>query len=405
MSSFLASISNVVLPLTSIITIVALLIQLRRNTNINKADYLLTIDKYFAENDDMQKIYKILSDHGSCPILCNFEETTSSELSTYLTFLENFNTLISKSGIITKGELYNLFGHRIFSILHNKKMQCFEIEKYRDHYRNLFMLHEALFIYCIKNNEAIPYIQNAEYFIKGIDGNYRKGYAKHQRKIEARIDESMVLSMKKYGDKFIMDLHTPILNRIKKETYEIKGCYFRHCSLDDFSVITEIQDKAMEDLRKNQLNGLFIPTENDQIKEFLEQEDIFFICAQTPDGICAYSCTFFNNKIEYDLSYNFKNKRVATFDTVVVLSDFRGNKLHDKLLKISIEEAKKRNYEIMAATVSPDNFHSINNFIENGFKILKIKFISETKSHEEYKRYIVYKSLIDAVSIEMIPDN
>ena len=41
----------------------------------------------------------------------------------------------------------------------------------------------------------------------------------------------------------------------------------------------------------------------------------------------------------------------------------------------------------MVSTVSPDNIPSVNNFIENGFKVLKIIF------YGELKRYLVYKCL------------
>jgi len=75
-----------------------------------------------------------------------------------------------------------------------------------------------------------------------------------------------------------------------------------------------------------------------------------------------------------------------------VLPNFRGNKLQDILLKISIEEAQKRNYDIMATTVSPNNFYSINNFIRNDFKILKI-IEGEEGLYKGHKRYIMYKNL------------
>lgn len=171
---------------------------------------------------------------------------------------------------------------------------------------------------------------------------------------------------------------------VRHEVHEERDCYFRQCATDDYSTIIEIQGKIMIDLGNNE--GLFVPTENDKIKEFFEQDDIYFICVQTPNGICAYSYTLFNDKTDY-INVNFKNKKVATFDTVVVLPEFRGNKLQQKLLEISCEEALKRNYDIVASIVSPDNIISINNFIINDFEILKIiKF-------KEYNRYIVYKKI------------
>lgn len=192
-------------------------------------------------------------------------------------------------------------------------------------------------------------------------------------------------------EKMILPIKIPTILFNKESSLEISDCYIRQSYLEDYSEISEIQDKVVEDLLVNRDDNLFISTEKDKIKDFLERDDIFFICVQTPDVICAYSYTFFNQEIEYDLSYFFKNEKVATFDSIVVLPQFRGNKLQDKLLKVSIEEAKRRNYNIMASTVSPDNIHSINNFIKNGFEILKI--IEGGYIYGSYKRYVVYKIL------------
>jgi len=332
---------------------------LRKNTKVNKCNYLLTLDKYFAENKEIQKIYEILSDYDYCPSSCSLEDIPSSGLSTYLTFIENLN-LLAKNKVIGLEDLYNLFGHRIFSALHNKKIQKLEIEKYKDNYANLFMLHEKLFLFRIKKGKTIPHIENAEYFTKDKEGCYKKEYGKYETEIEKAVE---------------------------LPTFDL-----RNCDRNDYSKIIEIQDKVITELKKSQNEKLFIPTENEKIKEYLEHENIFFICVHTSNKqICAYSYTFFDDKIEYDLSHYFANKKVATFDTVVVSPDFRGNKLHDKLLNFSIEEAKKRNYDIIAATISPDNIYSLKNFMRNGFDVLKI--IEGDSPYEGYRRYVMYKKL------------
>ena len=368
-----------------IFTLIILTITLYKSIMVNKSSYLLTLDKYFAEDKAMQKIYTILSDNNSSPELCCFDEVSSSELSTYLTFVENLHNLI-KNNIIKKEELFCLFGHRIFSALHNKEIQEKGIKEYEGHYKNLFIMHKILFLYCIKKGENIPYMENASYFIKESNGDYKKDYKKYEVIIESKIIKAIEANKKRLTK-------SPVFMLNKNISYKIKGCYIKLCCQEDYPEIIGIQDDIMNDLIKNQNDKLFIPTPKDKVRDFLKQEDVFFICVQTPqNGICAYSYTFFDNKNEYDLSYNFDNKKVATFDTVVVLPDFRGNSLHDELLKISIEEAKKRCYDTMAATVSPDNIHSINNFKKNGFEVLKI--IENTKPYEGHKRYVMYKNLI-----------
>jgi len=387
------AISNVVLASMSILTMLVLIRQLRGSNNINKNNYFLTIDKCFAENKDMQDIYNILSENSEFPILCDFNKVKSSQLAAYLTFLESFNLLIASGGVVTRHELYSMFGHRIFSILHNKQIQCFEIEKYRKHYTNLFLLHEALLTYCIENNKArdIPNMQNVGYFINA--GNFIKdsdrhwkGYKKYKNEIEFIMNEVV----ERYKCKRIKWLDDFVLNMlIKGNKYKIDGCYFRQCIVDDYSMLIKIQEKVVDDLKNNQNEDLFLPTKNEEIKSFLGRDDIFFICVQTPDGICAYSCTFFNDTLEYDLSRYFDGKKVATLDTIVVLPGFRGNKLQRKLQTISEEEAKRRNYDIIAATVSLDNIHSKNNLIGNGYS--ELKTISYEKQGKKWERLVVYK--------------
>ncbi|NDV59261.1 GNAT family N-acetyltransferase [Bacteroides sp. 519] len=172
--------------------------------------------------------------------------------------------------------------------------------------------------------------------------------------------------------------------------HKVPNCYIRLCNPEDYQEILDIQNVIMADLKSNKNERLFIPTQNNQIKDFLNRKDIYFLCVQTPEGICAYSYTFFSSEVEFDLSYNFEQNKVATFDTVVVLPNWRGNKLHEHLLNISIEEAKKRDYDLMAATVDPENIYSINNFVANGFEILKN---AKDAQYEGYERYIVYKKL------------
>jgi len=173
--------------------------------------------------------------------------------------------------------------------------------------------------------------------------------------------------------------------RINQTNHDIKNCYFRQCVNNDYSMIVDIQNKIVEELIKTHNEKMFFPTNNEIIKEFLCHKDVYFICLQIPDGICSYSYTCFNGIS--DLNYYFKNEEVATFDTVVVLPQFRGNKLQSQLIKITELEAKKRNMSILAAIVSPDNIHSVNNFMDNKFKILK-RII-----YKKLKRYIVYKYL------------
>ena len=185
-----------------------------------------------------------------------------------------------------------------------------------------------------------------------------------------------------------MDINYLTLNkRINNSIHKINDCFIRQCNENDYNEIIKVQNDIVMDLKESKNESLFIPTKDEIIKGFLGQDDIYFICAQTPEGICAYSITFFGYNDDYDLSHHFNGEKVATCDTVVVLPEFRGNKLQQLLYRVSENEAKKRKFYFISATISPDNFHSLNNAFEEGFVIYK------TIYYDKLKRYIVYKRL------------
>jgi Sortase and related acyltransferases len=183
-----------------------------------------------------------------------------------------------------------------------------------------------------------------------------------------------------------------VIRQIGQKRDDVEDCYFRKCVYGDTLTIVNIQSKVIEELANAHSQNLFIPTKPDEIERLLqrEQDAIYFICVQTPDGICAYSCTIFDEKCDASLSPHFESKRVATFDSVVVLPDFRGNALQSKLLKISEEKAKEEGYDIIASMVSPKNTHSMDNFIKEGFKV----FDTITYGEQKLDRCIVFKNLI-----------
>jgi GNAT superfamily N-acetyltransferase len=62
---------------------------------------------------------------------------------------------------------------------------------------------------------------------------------------------------------------------------------------------------------------------------------------------------------------------VALFDSIMVKEDYRGNKITQAVLKYIYKEAKRKNIKIIIATIHPENIHSLENFINNGYSIMK----------------------------------
>ena len=234
-------------------------------------------------------------------------------------------------------------------------------------------------VYCIKKNKTIPDIQNARYYLK----HYKE---KNRKKLEARIEKEFAANIEKCK-KLSKDFE-PVITSLKlkfgSSICETGGCIFRKVISADYSTILAIQDKVVADLLENKT--LFIPTEKHKIKQYIEDENTYFICVETTSGIGAYAYTLLNDNTSY-ITEHFKNKKVALFDSVVVLPELRGNQLQQRFMELSFQKAKETNHDVIAAIVSPENAQSLNNFEKNGFKKLK------TIEVGGFTRYIVFKNL------------
>ena len=73
-----------------------------------------------------------------------------------------------------------------------------------------------------------------------------------------------------------------------------------------------------------------------------------------------------------------------TFDAVMVSPRWRGRGLQRTLLNQCVEMARKRGVHQVLATVSPDNVHSLNNFIRHGFEVL-----STSEKYDGLVRHVV----------------
>lgn len=275
--------------------------------------------------------------------------------------------------------------------MHNRKIQYLDIRKYAHFHEYLFELHMKLISYCIK--KKIPHPLNAEHLCKLYNKKISSNNLinkRYKRKINKVIEQERIKMKKKKLEKIGQDfkLDRKIKDGDKKSVRKVDGCFIRHCNSSDFVEIIKIQDLIKQELKKSGKQELFCPNENKVVEELLkENNEVLSICVQSPYGICAFSFTLFNYAIDVDIEYHFGSNRVAFFDTVIVLPEFRGNRLHNKLLEVSLNIAKEKNYSEMATIVSPDNKISYDNFISNGFKEHAIG------EHKNLKRCYLIKEL------------
>ena len=76
-------------------------------------------------------------------------------------------------------------------------------------------------------------------------------------------------------------------------------------------------------------------------------------------------------------------------DSVVILSEFRGNGLQYKLIAKAEEViARETDYRILMATVHPENKYSLKNVLAHGYEVA-----AEALKYGGYPRYIMKKEI------------
>ena len=83
-------------------------------------------------------------------------------------------------------------------------------------------------------------------------------------------------------------------------------------------------------------------------------------------GLFVATCNIPNVLKEYQLS----NNNVMLIDSIMIKEEYRGNKLQAKILKYLYDRAKELKLDGLVATIHPENKYSLNNFLDDGYKII-----------------------------------
>lgn len=146
-------------------------------------------------------------------------------------------------------------------------------------------------------------------------------------------------------------------------------------SLSDKQIFVKTSDEELVDYLNGKASVMGIVTENDD----LAAVGIYIEAGINRDN---YGC---------DLGLSGSEVlNVGQIDTVIVDEKFRGNSLQ-KFLCRTLEEqvCRKNGKKIIAATVSPFNSYSLNNFLSLGYEIK-----SDKLKYNGVRRYTVAKELI-----------
>lgn len=111
-----------------------------------------------------------------------------------------------------------------------------------------------------------------------------------------------------------------------------------------------------------------------------------------------------DRNLAYDFEFPVDLMKVCQFETTIIREDYRGRSLQDRMLKVSKAIANDKGYTDFTTTVSPYNYHSLYNMMNNHLKIMALK-----KKYGGLVRFILhgkmdsydYGTEVDTVNVHM----
>ena len=336
----------------SLIGSLIIVFQLKGESSLNCAQMLSDLNFSFIENERLMLVYRELQKAYNDP---NYEmifdnddpnKLHDEDLMAYITFYETLNEYYHH-GVLTIGQMNDLFGDRFFKLIHNKTVQERELFSEPSSYVNIFELYGSWINYrqkCEKNGESrisvrkdlvIPYV-----YVE------KKTYMKEVTRLNFK-DEDLTFK-----------------NKNNKEI----TLHYRRLWPKDIKACLTLQNEIMAKLENEEL---FVPSTKDEFFESFLVDYCYGLFDN--DKLVALGLVVLNRTDERNLAKD-ANKNYCeciTFDSIQVKEEYRGYGIHSFFLKETDKIAKICNAKYILATVSPKNNFSKNNFLNDNYKVNK----------------------------------
>ncbi|MGL4741645.1 MAG: GNAT family N-acetyltransferase [Sarcina sp.] len=151
---------------------------------------------------------------------------------------------------------------------------------------------------------------------------------------------------------------------------------FEKLTVNSIDEILKFQDLIIDGLEDK---SFFAKTSKNEFIDYFERNSYFLGLREKKENqLIAFGLYLHEGLLEtnygYDLDYSVEEiEKTGQIEITIVHPDFRGNRLQKILCDKMIEVAKKNGDYTVAATVSPENLHSLNTFLKLGFIINKEK--------------------------------
>ncbi len=180
--------------------------------------------------------------------------------------------------------------------------------------------------------------------------------------------------------------------------YENKEYQMKLIGQDYLPEIINLQDVVVKDLKTSEIfqadNREFFKNELKKggkiIGVFTDNDLIAYRFITMPKGDSM------NLGLDLELSKNELDK-VGHLETTIVHPDFRGNGLQSKTLFVALDIFKYFEHYHICSTISPKNYHSLNNVMAGGLVIKRLK-----NKYGGKLRYILHRNLAEELKIDYL---
>ena len=135
--------------------VVALAVQLKREQDLNEAQFITEYNDRFTTDPKMVNIEMKLEKFSKSPLTeIDFPDAERQDLINYLVYLEGLAALVSRD-VLRIPIIDNLFAYRYFLAVNNPKVQELELNPDGEYYKGVFCIYEPWSTYRQKAGEPI----------------------------------------------------------------------------------------------------------------------------------------------------------------------------------------------------------------------------------------------------------
>ena len=147
--NYLGQLFTILGGIAAIIGLIAIWYQLKKNKEINDAQFVIEIFEQFRSHSQLLSKINPYEDRNK-----HLNKDDKSSIVSLLGFYESIFYLLNKNAISFE-TVDNSFGYTFFSLVHNEYVQLSELETYGDYYKTIFRLHKLWVNYRKSNKESI----------------------------------------------------------------------------------------------------------------------------------------------------------------------------------------------------------------------------------------------------------